>query len=64
MVVRIEAARAKAADSATRTEEARCINALMKILIGGDTSVLTMKTPNPAFLWSTPSWSRGSDALE
>jgi hypothetical protein len=48
MAVRIEATRAKVADSATRTEEALCIDPLMKKLIGGVTSVFTMKTPNPA----------------
>jgi hypothetical protein len=41
MAVRIKAARAKAANSATRTEKALCIDALMKKLIGGNTSVLT-----------------------
>jgi hypothetical protein len=49
----IEVARAKPADSAIRTEEALCIDALMKTLIGGDRSVLTIKMPNPARLAPT-----------
>jgi hypothetical protein len=49
----IEAARAKPADSAIRTEEAFYIDALMKTLIGGDRSALTIKMPNPALLAPT-----------
>jgi hypothetical protein len=49
----IEAARAKLADSAIRTEEAFYIDALMKTLIGGDRSALTIKMPNPALLAPT-----------
>ena len=44
------AAKANAADSAIKTEDDSCMRALIKILVGGFSSVFIMKTPRPACL--------------
>ena len=59
-----EAAKARPAASACRTDEASCIVALMKRLRGGDKSVLTMNMPIPACLVPTPCRSGEIDASE
>jgi hypothetical protein len=50
MFLHIKVARARAADSAIKTEEETCRKALMKIAKGGLISVLTIKIPSPAGL--------------
>jgi hypothetical protein len=50
MFLHIRVARARAADSAIKTEEETCIKALMKIARGGFISELTIKIPSPAGL--------------
>lgn len=50
----MEAAEAKAAAFAMRTEVALGMYALIKRLMGGDMLVFIMKTPSPACLVGTP----------
>jgi hypothetical protein len=50
MFLQIKTARARAADSAIKTEEESCRKALIKVAKGGLILVLTMKIPRPAGL--------------